>query len=64
MSVGVDDDLGFEFEEDLVRIKKWLDQMEKETEIGGDTEDDDDEPIVEIVEISDLQKKMKILIQV
>ena len=38
--------------------------MEKETEIGGGTEDDDDEPIVEIVEISDLQKKMKILIQV
>lgn len=59
MSVGVDDDLGFEFEEDLVRIQKWLDQMEKETEIGGGTEDDDDEPIVEIVEISDLQKKWR-----
>ena len=24
MSVGVDDDLGFEFEEDLVRIKKMI----------------------------------------
>lgn len=39
MSSGVDDDLEFELKEDFVRIKNWLDQMEKETKIGSGTEE-------------------------